>query len=574
MKYLNLIPPDRSPAPLGRLLPQAPRHRLSVLLLWLVFLAYLGYWARMHWGWLFDPLLQNDDARIWLFPFHRYTPGSPLANDPVALEKLAMIPSGLRLLYRFLVPWSGVYAAPKIAQGFCLGIIGFAGWALGRSRRGGLAGGILLAFLMLNTSFIVNRTAGGLARSFAFPLIALWVAGAFSKRERLRWAAIMLSALTYPTALALLLGCETLTTLWENARKKGKTVRLRLLRAILLSCVSVIMILPYAAATRKLGRPFTLQDAMREPAFYSEGRLHELPFPGIREVEEKLAPYPGYAILPAALAFMALLLLLARFVLPVEALACLAAACGLYALSRLFAFRLFIPERFFEYAGPAMCIMLGLGLLRLLGAGMREPKRSVLRNLFVCGFIAVSFFVFPKAIRPENGMTIEGRNHSRLYAFVRSLPADIRIACHPDDGNDIPFWAGRSTLVNRENLLPFSVEFWKFQKTRTRDTLSALYAVCKSDVLSFSGKYQVTHFLLNEGRYGSGFREAAYLFEPFGSYVRGITAPLKRGDLALADVPPQAVVFRDPPFLLVDVKRLKDCWGKKGAQKNATVPRK
>ena len=255
MKYPELIPTDRSPAPLGRILPR-DRHRLSFVLLWLFFLAYLCYWARMHWGWLFDPLLQNDDARIWLFPFHRYTPGSPLADDPVAMEKLALLPSGIRLLYRFLVPWAGLYAAAKIVQGICLGIIGLSGWALGRSKRGGLAAGILLVFLMLNTRFIPNTMAGGLARGFAFPLSALWVAGVFTRRERLRWAAILLLALTYPMSMVLLLGCEALTALWENLRKTGKAVRLRLLRAILLACVSVLIILPYMASTRKIVRLF------------------------------------------------------------------------------------------------------------------------------------------------------------------------------------------------------------------------------------------------------------------------------------------------------------------------------
>lgn len=162
-------------------------------------------------------------------------------------------------------------------------------------------------------------------------------------------------------------------------------------------------------------------------------------------------------------------------------------------------------------------------------------------------------------------MTIEGRSHAPLYAFMRGQPSDILIACHPDDGNDVPFWAGRSTLVNRENLLPFAVEFWDFQKTRAQDTLAALYATRGGDVLSFAGKYKVTHFLLNKQRYGPGFKVAASMCEPFGSYARGITAPLKRADLALADVPAQAVVFRDAPFLVVDVKLLKDGWAKKGA---------
>lgn len=560
MNYFNLIPPDYSTAPPRRFFPGDKPHRLSVALLWLVFLVYLAYWARMHWGWLFDPLMQSDDARIWLFPFHRYTPGNPLAADPVAMEKLALTPSGVRLLYRFLVPWAGLYISPKIVQGLCLGIFGFAAWALARARKGGLAAGILLAFLALNTRFIVNSMAGGLARAFSFPLSALWVAGVFTGRERLRWAAIMLSALTYPMSMVLLLGAEMVTALWNNLRRNGKVFRLRLLRAILLACVSALIILPYLAATRKTGRSFTLREAVQEPAFYPGGRLYELPFPGIPQARQALAPYPAYVILPAAFAALALFLLLARYALPVEALALLAVSGVMYWLSRVFAFRLFMPERFLDYAAPLLFIMASLTLLRRIGARARGRKRTVLRNLSVCCFIAAFVFIFPKAIRRENGMTIEGRSHSRLYAFLRTLPPGIRIACHPDDGSDIPFWAGRSTLVNRENLLPFTVEFWAFQKTRAFDTLSALYAVSGKDVLSFSSKYGITHFLLNEGRYGPGFREAAKVFEPFGSYVKGVVAPLKKRDLALADVPPEAVVFRDPPFILVDVKLLERSW--------------
>ncbi|HNW44861.1 MAG TPA: hypothetical protein PKI19_10180 [Elusimicrobiales bacterium] len=565
MEYKALIPSDRAPAPFAGALPADARHRWSVLLLWACFLAYLAYWARLHWGWLFDPLLQNDDARIWIFPFHRCTPGAPLAADPVALEKLALTPYGLRLLYQALVPWTGVYAAPKIVQGLCLAVAGWAGWALGRSRRGGLAAGVLLVFLVLNTAFIVNRMAGGLARSFAFPLLALWAAGVFSRRERLRWAAVLLAALTYPSALVLLLGCEALTALWENLRPGGKLARRALLRAVFLAGASLLLMLPYAADTKHLGRPFTMRDAVNEPAFHAKGRLPELPFPGLDDLRKKLAPYPGYALAPAGLGALAVLALLARCVLPAAAMAFLAASAGLYGLSRLLAFRLFLPERFVEYAGPMLCLMLALALLRLVAARTRGPGRYALRNFAVCVFMAGSLLLFPKNVRTENGMTIEGRTHARLYAFLRTLPADISIACHPDDGSDIPFWAGRSTLVNRENLLPFAVEFWEFQKGRARAALAALYAVRREDALAFTGKYGVTHFLLNEGRYGADFKAASSMFEPFGSYAAELTAPLKREDLVLAAVPPQAVVLREPPFLLVDVKLLREAWGQSRA---------
>src|SRR5262249_2709632 len=73
----------KAPA-LKSLVPRTPLHWISVGLLWALFLAYAVLWIRGNAEVLFDPLVQADDARTILFPFHRYGSEHALAGDPVA----------------------------------------------------------------------------------------------------------------------------------------------------------------------------------------------------------------------------------------------------------------------------------------------------------------------------------------------------------------------------------------------------------------------------------------------------------------------------------------------------------
>ncbi|MBM4270464.1 MAG: hypothetical protein FJ144_28310, partial [Deltaproteobacteria bacterium] len=69
----------KAPA-LGTLLPRSRLHWASVCVLWLLFLAYVVVWVRGNAEVLLDPMVQADDARTILFPFHRY-------GEEHALEK-------------------------------------------------------------------------------------------------------------------------------------------------------------------------------------------------------------------------------------------------------------------------------------------------------------------------------------------------------------------------------------------------------------------------------------------------------------------------------------------------------
>ena len=157
-----------------------------MLVVWWVAILWLRSWYAGNEPVLSDPLLQPDDARTALFPFHRYAPGHPLENDPIANEMLEYQPYAYRLLFRFTVPSVGLLVATKWVTKLLFGMFVMAGVVLMTSRRAGLGAGLLFAALFIHDQSIQNRIHGGLPRGFGFPVCALWLAGALAGRPNVR----------------------------------------------------------------------------------------------------------------------------------------------------------------------------------------------------------------------------------------------------------------------------------------------------------------------------------------------------------------------------------------------------
>ena len=561
----------------------------SRALLWCLLVGYVFLWMAGNHGLLFDPLLQTDDARTSLFPFHQYEKGGALSDDPIAREMLGFVPPAVEHIYQLLVPYFGIFVAAKIVQVMALGLLAAAAIILIRAPGAGLAAGVLLVFLVLHTSFITARgIAGGLPRAFAFPALGLWVAGALTGRDWVRRASAAIGAAAYPPAMLLILGAEGLYLLQLTFRSQQRRWLRTLGGYLALAATCFVLLSPMLGRDDNLGPIQTLEQAYQEPAFYRDGRLHVLPFhsPLVEFPRHIVMPYiisgswwlpdrfnfwhNGTAALLVAMIPLVLLwfaVLWRRAPIPVISLSLLLSATLLYILARLFAFHLYSPERYYSYGLVIAAIALPIEVLGQWRTRAVAPSMTSCdgaesrRNQLSAVFILALFTVGGTGIDPQrNGMTIDGRSEAGLYAFVRTLPLDIRVAAHPMDGDDIPLWAARATTGGYETLQPWFVKAWRRQRQRAEDTLRAFYSVTRSDVLEYCARYRVTHLLLNKARYGFDFKERAGLFEPFGSFVRGLVADVELSDLVLADVPPEAIMFEDQRFRLVSVERLRAAW--------------
>lgn len=552
---------------------------VSAAALLLVLGAYLATWLEGQWGMLTDPNLQNSDARTSVFPFHRYGPEGALADDPIAQEMLGFVPWGVHALYRVLVPVTDVFVAPKIVQAIALAVLLWAGVVMARSRRSGLGAGVLVLFLVLHDWFAVYRIAGGLPRAFGFPFFALWLAGVLSARRRVRWAAPVLAAITYPSVMNMLLAAEGLYALRGAGRLPWKLVGRRLMRYAAVVGVCVVAALPAVLGGDERGPIHTLEQAQQEPAFGKRGRLSVLPFdkplsvlapdfidqlvPRGRPLVPELgrafqADGEGYAVL----AFALLLLLPLLRLSPAPRLA-IAFFCGmvvLFILSRTLAFRLYSPERYHSFGMRMASTVFIASLVGSVGYWLRPPLRHTVRNFVAAGFLLLVWTFVGDGIVKNVGMTIDQRRDRALYEFIATLPKDVRFATHPDDGDGIPYYSARATMGAYETLQPWFVDSWRRQKERCEETLSALYATEQKQVLDYAKKHGVTHFLLHDRRYGSEFRKRSGSFEPFTSFARKQLSGVAREDLVLAKLPPSAVVYRLGPWRVVDVSRLEAAW--------------
>lgn len=544
----------------------------STLVLLAVFGSYAVHWVFLHAGYLFVPALQNDDARTALFPFHQYGMNPWLAHDPLAREMMAYVTPGLWALYRCLVPLTNLYVASKCVQGLALGLLVLAGCVLARSRSAGLAAGLLLIFLVLSDSYAVGRIAGGHARAFAFPCFALWVAGALSNKRWLRIAAPIIGSLFYPAVMLMLLAAESLYALRSFWCFRLTLRRIR--RWAFLAVACVVVTLPSVVgrdATR--GPIHTLQQAAKDPAFYSDGRLWVLPLgsPSQELVGAFLTRFSASgvclfggkasssAVNPAFIA-LAVLFAIASFrclgwlSISGSVLAFVSGSIALYFAARLFAFRLYSTERYYAYCMRMATCLLLVAVTSRFTPVVRSPY--LWRNLVVSVTMLAQWIFLGDGIVHNNGMTLDAHWDADLYAFIRTLPATARFASHPMDGDGIPYFAARTTVGTFETLQPWFVDSWQRQKAREYATFDVLYGTDFRDLFAYAKKYSVSHLLINRDRYGADYKGHIASFEPFTTYANQLVSQPNRGPLALSRVPDSAVVFSRSPWQIIDIDRL------------------
>ncbi len=566
-------------------MPRGFLHWASVVLLWILFASYAYHWVSGNWEMLTDPRLQNDDARTALFPFHRYEPGGALRGDPIAEEMLAYISVAVATMYRVFVPLTDLFVASKIVQGIALLVAVVAALVLAFSRRAGLGAGLLLLFLLLHDEHVINRVAGGHSRAFAFPCFALWVAGVASNRRWIRWGAGVLSALTYPSAMTMVLAAEGLFVLRGLFRGPWRTrlhiLRGRLLRYAALVAVCFAVSVPALMGGKDRGPAHTLAQAQQEPAFGKRGRLWVLPF------DDPLKAFPNHFMAPlkphgkslapavtkayakewkpialSLLGLLALAVLLRLTPVPYAALASGVGIVIMYWIARLLAFKLYSPERYYSFGSRMLFIACVVVPVAGLASWLAKKRRATIRNFVAAGLIGAIWLLVGDGITPRNGMTIDARANATLYAFIRKLPLDVRFACHPMDCDGVPYFGARANVGGFETLQPWFVDSWKRQKTRAQDTLAAIYARNWDQVLDYSERYHVTHFLLDTRRYGKNFVYKSATFEPLTQYAFHLLRGVQLEELVFSKIPKEAIVHQTGAYTVVDVARLRKALGR------------
>ncbi len=554
---------------------RSPSGRFS----WLVLLflnAGVFLWA--HAPALRNPLCCADDARQQIFWMQQW-------------RDAALYPVDLQVDYaRHYVPWGvkGLYGLaacaidPMVFSKWLPGILfvglGLLLFAVGRQLAGPGAGwGIVGAYWL--TPFYLEQIAGGLARSFAAPLLALFVLGWLRRRPAMVGLALVLQALFIPYLVPVCAGAALAARFlpkkwrgdaWIWPVEWGQAAWMGIALGLAFGWQATL-------AGSDFG-PLVGAAELADPVFSRAGRygfgvwppaslFHEL----IVVPWSRIAPFREWgtgAGIAVVVVLVAALAWTARRVdwrglrpaLPL-AIGLAAASWTAYGVARLFPLKFFIPDRYVTYpVHLAWTVWLGLAAA---AAWRAWPQRR--RAVGAVLLLAVAGL---GTWRLQSAGVYDFSADAPVIAAARALPVDARIAGPPALMDNVLAFGQRRVLVSFELAHPWLRGYWRQIEPRLRDWFAAYYAADPAEIRAFCERYGVDWMVVDERDFpveaggkpetaanprAPDFLRGRPFFAPFDAQIQALVAG--RSHFAILSPTDFPYVRLDPNRRLLDMRQ-------------------
>jgi len=538
------------------------RDQVVEVLLWISFVGTLilifGPALVSHVQRAAEPLIFNDDARAWIYPFYRYSESALFPNDYNGDYHLAISPWGYRGLYMIasyfgvatelskIVPYVGLLSTVT-----CLAITAYA--------FGGKTGAWVAAALCLGNSIYLANMSGGLARSFAFPLLAAAGAALTYSRYHIVGILVLLGAAFYPVTavqigIALALVLLVLPANSRGGVATGWSFKRCLIFVAAIGGTAVLVLLPHALSSSRFGdviRPSQVDEFPEAGPGGRYGNGDRPPFASFFETAPRIAgesilgggdPWFKSAHTWAVAGQHMKWVLSAIMIFALGGWVCLAwkqpnsrrllmlgvAAIIGHTIAIAIAPLFYLPSRYVVFSVPILTtVMVATG-----AAGYLTVLRSRVRGRYALSFaIALAAAPLFACIGGRGsrvaGLNIDQRQSKGFYAELVALPKYAMIAGWPSGVlNNIPYVARRQVLLNFECHQIFHVEYALEMRRRTEARIVAYFANSPGPLEALRDKYRFTHLLIDLEHFQG---KPPQYFKPFDELIKRVTAQHEGG---------------------------------------------
>jgi len=234
-----------------------------------------------------------------------------------------------------------------------------------------------------------------------------------------------------------------------------------------------------------------------------------------------------------------------------------ATAATAHAASRLLAPHLYLPQRYVFYPIPIL-IVVGLPVAAgALPALFRPPATlSWMPPLATLAITAACLVLLGGRGDERIGLTVDHRQDSRVFEFLRRLPDATLVAGWPDEKgilDSVPYLARKQAFVTYETHQAFQRGYLDEMRRRMRALIDAVFAIDPTPLVHLRDDWGVTHLIVDRRYYGSS---PPTYFQPFDAWIR---AAVERGRVAGFEVPRQmnaATVFSQETLVVLDLRQL------------------
>jgi len=566
------------------------RDQVVEVLLWISFVGTLilifGPALVSHVQRAAEPLIFNDDARAWIYPFYRYSESGLFPSDYNGDYHLAISPWGYRGLYMIasyfgvatelskIVPYVGLLSTVT-----CLAITAYA--------FGGKTGAWVAAALCLGNSIYLENMSGGLARSFAFPLLAAAGAALTYSRYHIVGILVLLGAAFYPVTavqigIALALVLLVLPANSRGGVATGWSFKRCLIFVAAIGGTAVLVLLPHALSSSRFGgviRPSQVDEFPEAGPGGRYGNGDRPPFASFFETAPRIAgesilgdgdPWFKSAHTWAVAGQHMKWVLSAIMIFALGGWVCLAwkqpnsrrllmlgvAAIIGHTIAIAIAPLFYLPWRYVVFSVPILTtVMVATG-----AAGYLTVLRSRVRRRYALSFaIALAAAPLFACIGGRGsrvaGLNIDLRRSKGFYAELAALPKDAMIAAWPSGVVDnIPYAAHRQVLVNFECHQAFHVKYALEMRRRTEAIIAAYFANSPGPLEALRDKYRVTHLLIDLEHFQG---KPPQYFKPFDELIKRVAAQHEGGGYEVLRQAEHGIRMHDGHHVLIELDRVR-----------------
>jgi hypothetical protein len=562
---------------------QVPRRSLSqrlqgnkgLLCLWL--LALFTWWMRYHPLGL-DVVVFDDDARQHVYWTARFADPSLFPDDLITdfMASTLFAPWGYQWLYRL---GNALMDPLPFSQIVSLVIVLVSLWLLDRllicvmdDRPGRFVAGLMFLFYHTHNTF--HNILGGVARSFAVPLLLLFLLLLCRGYLRSALATLPLALALYPPIIlnTLALAGETVIKRWWHGIPKRALALDVLTLIVTTACIGTLMLATYGVDQDLSGSQVTLEQARHMPEFYPGGRVvffraHVLTYMLTGRSGIGIDHLSGFLII---IVVMGVVIGWRNLRIPSLVWGLLWTSLALFALSHATLFRLYLPSRYTFYTF-SLAFILAIGanwsclwqrcsqsqvcgrLVLHLRPLARPLVYAAAVALFLLTYALVQSFIIYKV---DPRLVVLDHQDRAMLQFLATLPTQSLIAGHPFDMDNVPLMAHRKVLINAETAFPYYLGYYNRIKDRVLDSLRTYYAAHWSTVVSFVQRYGVDAFVVHKERLHPRVSHEKIFYEPFDTVLKEELKDSKH--FVLATPPGELRCFENARYIVLCFAQLPD----------------
>lgn len=483
-----------------------------------------------HFQALTNPFFINDDVQQQIYWMQQWQDKALYPGFWLSDYSRHYVPWGVQGIYRFASLFLDPISFSKVLSGLLFVLASISFYRIGQVLKDRLTAWTVLASFWL-MPFFLFRMSGGLARGFAFPLLALlllfWLSG---RGWSMGWV-LLCMALTIPyifilSLIAVMTGC--LKDVLMNQKGLTTPFPSKIGHWVLVG-IGIVALLwwrqQYMASG--FGPLVTAEDMVGNPEFGIHGRYPILPVPSLLwELVvlpwQWIGPYREtgsiWAGILGSLVVLGIALRGARrfewkmlngkwqpfLYLGISSLL-------FYVLARIFLLKLFIPSRYLTYTlNVSYCVLLGICFRGLLGANLKPLAARAL----LAGVVGLS-------IARLYGIGVyDYSQYEPLYRVLNWTPKTSLIAGHPRLMDNVLTFGRRNVFASFELAHPWSKGLWQKLRPRLVDLFDAYYAEDSGTVMRFCRKYRIDFLVVDNRHFTTEFLKNHPFFDPFDRMIR------------------------------------------------------